>query len=289
MTVENRQHFTVFHDNNSTFEDYSFEAKEYLKDPFTLTLLNATSYIYVGYYKAFNTMYFSMSTPNVNANTFAAEYYDKDDENWKTLDIRDESKGWTRDGFLTFRKPSDSGRFLWKETTVNGEELFWIRLKPSVDHSATTHRGLGILLSTDDHLEVECPGLVADHAPSAVGSFVLTHEAVKDDIVQKLRNAGNRKQRTGSNRDIQRLRDINEFDLLDSKQISQSAKYYALEKIFINLSDTVGDKWESKAIQFRIQADEAFNVFFLSLDLDDDGEDDTSEVLRSTRIDITRP
>ena len=64
---------TIIHNNDGTFEDLSFYAYDFSKDSFDLQLLT-TSYLYVGYYKPINSLFFQVNIANTNANTITLEY-----------------------------------------------------------------------------------------------------------------------------------------------------------------------------------------------------------------------
>lgn len=276
--MDKANRLTVFHDDNSSFSDHSFEAYDFLRDSFDATLLSATSYLYVGLYKPFSRFYVELDTANTNANTFTAEYYNG--SSWASLDgFLDDSEGFTRSGELRwFRAQTD-----WAETAVNSETKYWVRLRPSADHSATTIQGLNVLFSDDSSLKEEFFE-ISDFLPNGASSFVAVHQGVRKEIVQSLRNAGRNKRNSSS----VKFEKLTEWDLLDIDEVRQAAKFLALEKIFRNVSDQVDDKYQAFKIEFRDKYNDAFSLLHLSLDDDDDGILDTSEAQQIVRVEVRR-
>ena len=82
---------TVFHDDNSVFADYSNEAADYIRDDFSVELIAAEDYLYMGFSKPFNAAYVAITTANTNANTMAMEYYDG--TSWVSRAVTDDTSG----------------------------------------------------------------------------------------------------------------------------------------------------------------------------------------------------
>lgn len=270
----------VFHDNNTVFADVSFEANNYTRDSFGLELIAAEDFLYIGLFKRFNAVYIEMSTVNTNANTFSTAAFSKDGGSFTALtEFKDDTKGFTRSGFISWtRKQTD-----WDKTTINGEDLFWVRLKPSADHISTTAiQGLNIVFSDDNELLGEFR-TINDFLATGDTSFITYHQAARDHIVQMIRNRGKSKTDTSNN-----LSNITKWDLLDKEEIAQAAKHLALSKIFFSVSDGPDDKWYQRYRDHESFYNRAFDVFFLTLDKDDDGTVDTNERLVTTPLRIQR-
>jgi hypothetical protein len=99
-------------------------------------------------------------------------------------------------------------------------------------------------------------------------SFAPTHQTVRDDIVQTLRNKG--KIKYGPN---QKFNQITKWDLLDISEVNLASKYFVLEKIFWQASGAPGDKFSVRQREAKSEGDKAFDLAFLSLDEDDTGKD----------------
>lgn len=264
---------TVLHDANSVFADHSKEAFDFSRDTFSLTLNKDTSYLYVGFYKPINSCFVSLSTANTNANSFTAEYYNG--SSWTAVsDFYDDTKGFTRSGFMTW----DRNQTNQASTTINSTSLFWIRLRPSVTHSATTLNGINFLFADDQDLTYEVPEITDTNHLAGKTSHILTHVAARNEILQSLNNKDYKKLNpTTSYRE-----DLTAWDILEGSQLKQAAVYLALSKIYFNFSDATDDKYHQKSKHFYAKFKEAFQLSQLSLDANDDGLLDVAEKASST-------
>lgn len=266
----------VFHDDNSVFVDISKECVEYGRDSKVIQLISADDYLYVGLYKPFNQVYVEMKVANTNANTFTAQYYNG--STWNSLsNFYDLSKGFTRSGFLSWSKSTD-----WSEVAVNSEELFWIRLKPSADHSVTTElQGLNIVFADDQDLVNEFSSIASQLPNFGVNSYITFHQSVRDDIVQAIRNSGAFKYNN-------ELKNITKWDFLSQDEIKRASIYHCLSKIFFELSDSIEDKWYQRSKDYNDKGNKALEVYYLSLDKNDDGVADSNEKLSDRNISLFR-
>ena len=149
-----------------------------------------------------------------------------------------------------------------------------MRFRPSVNLDPETELiGASILFSEDKDLLEEFPE-VLDFLSDGKTSYVHFHQSTKKEIVQEINNRGFRKLRLGGN---QPAKDVTEFDLLEQKELSQAAKYKALEKIFFHISDNTEDKYYQRYLDYKNMFIKSFDMWFLTIDLDDDGEVDVRE------------
>ena len=263
--IDSRTKLTVFHDDNSVFADYSREAADYLRDSFSTTLVAAEDYLYVGYRKPVNSFYVELETANTNSNTFTLEVYDG--TTWTAVDLHDETNGFTRSGFMAWDKSSMSN------TTVNSSDKYWVRLRPSADHTATTFRGINLVFSDDammksEFFEIDNSNLL----PSGESSHITTHVSARNMIIQSLRNLGYIKENSTTGE-----QNVDQWDLHDIYEVRQAAMFLALSKIFFNLSDSVDDNWWQKYREYNDKYEESMRLARLSMDLDDDGVEDDEE------------
>ena len=285
--------FTVLHDDNSVFINHSFLAKDYDTAAFPLVIISADDRILIGLDKLFNSFFPQMETVNTNAGTFTAKYFDKDDQAFKALTIQDETLMFTQSGFIFFDKPKDTdNNNLWEANTINGIKKFWLQLVPSVDFSVGTEvRGLSVLFSNDADLTRSRSNIVTKHAQGQQNdSWILKHVEARDEIIQRIRNAGNKKVKLEDidGEGIFESKDITRFDFHDIDQLRQASKYFALTNIFrFELSDEKDDKYELLARKYEKKASNAMNVFFLKIDFNDDGIEDTNESTNDTRIELS--
>lgn len=264
----------VLHDDNGVFSDKSASAVDYGRDSFVLPLVAAQDYLYLGLYKPFNKVYAEMKVVNTVANIFTAEYWNG--SAWTALvNFWDLSQGFTRSGFMQWKKPND-----WASTVVNSDLLYWVRLKPNFDHSALTElQGLNIVYADDQDLQNEF-SRVADYKASLL-SYITYQQAVRDDIVQALRNKGNVKYN-------EKFINVSKWDLLDADEVRRGATYACLAKIFFELSDNVDDKWYQRHKDYTEKANKALELFALSLDTNDTGLDDKSKLVQRQSVSLVR-
>lgn len=269
----------VLHDDNGTFFDKSAMAFDYGRDSFVLDLVSAQDYLYVGLYKPFKSLYAEMKVLNTNANTFTAQYWDG--SSWTALDnFLDMSQGMTRSGFITWSKNTS-----WAKTPVNGDSMYWVRFKPSADFLNTTEvQGLNIVFADDGDLQNEFSQILS--YKQSLLSFITYHQSVRDDIVQALRNKGNAKK--DSSTINMSLKNVTKWDLLDIGEVKKGAIYGCLAKIFFELSDDPEDKWYQRHKDYTEKANQALDLYYLSLDSNDDGKEDKNEMTQYQSVSLTR-
>lgn len=257
---------TVLHDDDSTFVDYSDNACDYIRDEFSVGLDQADDYLYLGYFKPFGATFVALTMPNTNANTLNAEYYNG--TSWVSLELTDESKGFTRSGFLFWDQTN------MKEVSVNGKSKFYIRLRPSVTHSATTYRGINILFADDNALKQEFSEIDNETLlPAGESSHLNRHVGARNMILQMLRNKGILKQSSGSTS----VKDLTAFDILKLEQVRQAAVMLTLSNIFFMLSDSREDTWWAKYEEYQDKFEESFELLLLAIDTNDNGQEDVEE------------
>lgn len=257
---------TVIHDDDSSLVDYSDSAADYIRDEFSLALDATDDYLYVGFGKPFGATFVAFKTANMNAGTLNAEYYNG--SSWASLELNDETKGFTRSGFLFW----DSSNM--KETSVNGKTKYYIRLRPSLTHSATEYKGINILFADDNALKQEFSEIDDESLlPAGEDSHLNRHVGARNMILQMLRNKGILKQASGSSS----LKDLTAFDILKLEQVRQAAVMLTLSNIFFMLSDSREDTWWAKYEEYQDKFEESFQLLLLALDTNDDGKEDVQE------------
>ena len=285
---------TVLHDDNGTFIDYSKEAFDYSRDPLALGALHHTQdYLYIGFEKPINALYVEMGTANTNANTLTLQYY-TNTGTWASVQgYHDDTKGFTRSGFIQWNRNLVNSDNQLNEAindadlaTVNSTDLNWYRFRPDAYMSAgTSLAGINLVFSDDRELQSEFPALL-DSAGVAVDKFlasgqtshILTHVAVRNEIVQRIRNKDYIKYSTAETYSTRKS--LNQWDLLEIDEVRQAAKYFALSKIFLNVSDASDDSYAQKSALYEKWAIENINLARASLDTDNDGVSDTNEKLK---------
>jgi hypothetical protein len=155
-------------------------------------------------------------------------------------------------------------------------------------------KGVNIVYADDNQLAAEVR-IINDYLAEGDTSFIAYHLAARDDIVQTLRNGGNIKQVPDNNNEgfdfmfsIDRTIQMNKWDLLDVGEITQAAKYLCLAKIFFDVSENVDDKAYIRWRDYMDKYGQAFRLYYLSLDLDDDGNVDEVERNRTQSITLSK-
>jgi hypothetical protein len=291
-----REYFTVkkYNSGGPNYVNYTNAARQYIKDKFSLLLLTS-DYLYVGFPRKFYYAYAELSYLSANLVTgdVSAEYYNG--STWENLAIDDETDGLNRSGYITFSKPDD-----WTEVEIDSKSQFYIRLKVSEDMLSPIELwGLNIVFSNHDDLIEERANIVSKHGDKRFNkSWIDKHQAARREIMQNLRNRGHRKTVVNSSTPNQygdyekiQYKDLTAFDLLDFEQVRQASKWLTLSKIFKQeLSDSEEDKYWMLGEAFEDQYSDAMDLYFLSMDLNDNGELDEDEgeayVLNSVPINI---
>ncbi len=291
--IDPRDKLFVFHDDNGSFIDVTNNAHDYGRDAFSLEIVALEDKLYVGFEdKPINAIYLEFGTANTNSSAPTLKYY-----NGTSFEVvggfHDDTNNLLRSGYIVWdRHQRDAnGKLDQEKTTINSQEAYWYEFSFSADFSVgTTVQGLNIVLADDNDLEYELAEIDEFRADNR-DSFILMHQAVRDDIVQTIRNRGIQKQRTEADRNKQggsTLRDITPWDLLDHQQLKQAAKYLALSKIFFNVSDAIDDKWYQKYQDYKRLGDESLNLFIMDIDTQNDGVVDNNDRVSFQRVTVTR-
>lgn len=271
--IDTRTKLEIIQDDNGTFTDHSENAVDFSRDTFSMQLKTLSDYLYIGYRKPIGAVYIEISTSNTSAGTLAFEYYNG--STWVSVDARDETKDFSRSGFVTWDRPSD-----WATTAVNGNTQYWIRTKPTPDNTNVTFRGINLVFADDTSLNQEFPGINDSvFYQGNETSHILQHVAARNQIIQQLRNLGYSKNNSTTGEEM-----LNQWELLDLQEIRQAAVYKALANIFFNLSDSQDDNWFAKYEEYSNRFEATIRGVFISIDSDDDGTADSHEKLNKVKV-----
>jgi uncharacterized phage protein gp47/JayE len=91
--------------------------------PFPATSLTTSDALYIGANRAFHAIYLDVATPGSGVST-VWEYWSTTNQTWTTLTTTDNTSGGQTSGTMNWTVPTD-----WGMTTVNGQTLYWIRLR----------------------------------------------------------------------------------------------------------------------------------------------------------------
>lgn len=270
--IDPKTKLTVKHDDNGVFSDHSQKAADYIRDDFSIDLSSTEDYLYLGLAKPFGATYVAVSTANVNANTLAAEIWDG--TAWTAVELTDETEGLTRSGFMFWDKVGMTS------SAVDGEDAFYLRLRPSADQSATSVRGVNLVFSDDNQLkseffEIDNSSLL----PAGENSFITKHASTRNRIIQEFRKLKYRTQ-VGT----AQPQSLDQWDLIDIFEVREAATFLTLSEIFFNLSDSLEDHWWIKYKEYQKKYEEMIRIATLSIDSDDDGIDDDDEVAQPIKV-----
>ncbi len=237
--------------------DYSKELTNFIYDTATITLATGANYLFIGLYKPFQRVHLELSTVSTGTRTVTAEYYNG--TSWVALsEFIDNTNGFTRSGEMTWNL-SQTG---WSKYN----DYYYVRLSVNTSTSAMVVKGIGMIFAQDFDL-VEGYRGVNDLKYSGDSSFINYHQGAKNEILQLLRNSGK----------FTTAYELTEWDLLKPEQLREAGKWKALELLFTELSNEVGDKYDSLAQKCKAKFDTAFNLYLLSIDVNDDGVLTTAE------------
>lgn len=274
-----KEFFTVI--NEAT--DISFEMGSFSTDEVDFELTAAQTFK-VGFRKPVALFYVELSTPNTIPAKLTATY-DNADGN-QSLIIRDETRGFTRSGFISFDRPEDI-----VNTSELGLEKMYINIKTDVDLSVGTKlKGLGIVFcNNQDLIDIRANAISKlNDGNSLIGKIALA----RDHIIDEMNQQGNFKVIKDSSSTLSsgvKLSEINEFDILSVDSIRLAAAYKAMALFFLEeKSDANEDKWQVQGDRFDTTAGERIASYFMNLDLDDDGIEDDIEVNTTSVIRLTQ-
>lgn len=258
-----RDKLCIIHNDGGTETDYSMQAQDFKRDSFSIQL-TTDDFIYVGYEKLINALYIQMNTPNTIASSLTVEYYSE--SGWATLEACDETLAFTRNGFITWERPTDGAN-----VTVAGKELCWFRISSNDDIDAVDFEAISLLFS-DDHTICAYEPSLNDPCFYAEGetSHLLRHLAARNYIMSKIR-------RKYSKEEGGVTKNVNMWDVLDIFEIREAANYYAISQIYFNLAEGPDDAYWAKYVEYKEMFDEAMSLGILSIDQNGDGQANESE------------
>lgn len=249
--------------------DYSLDLESYTTGSEDIPFISGESML-IGYYKPINALFIEQTAISHNSQ-LSIEYWNG---SWVELGFKDYTNSLKNSGFIKWDRNLDGQ----KKTVLFGSDLFWYRLKLTGDNQTITFKGINLNFSDDSDLKEEYPNIM-DHLPDGASSFVNFHQAARKDIITYFRNQG----KVVNSNDPKK---VDQFDLLDFEEVREASKFLVLHKIFMWLSDSIDDKWYQKANDFAKKYSDKINLFYLSLDTNDDGQADPDEkmAIKSVRI-----
>ena len=250
----------------------------YKVDGSSAVILNASQYIYVGFRKQLSQLFIELEIANINDIDLVVEKYTTA---WTPVEIEDETNNLTKSGFI-FISDIDGET----TTTVESDELYWIRISASASTSSAVLKMINLVFSSEDDLLEDEPD-VAKFYPESIDSHIYSLIASRKYIVRKINNGGQHKY----NATDLRYSQLNQFDIFDIHELREASNYYALYKIYHNISEA-DDSYRAKAEDYLEKFNASFSIFSnskLSLDLEDDGEESQQDNANSIQtVKLTR-
>lgn len=270
----------VLHNDNSSYIDLSNDLEDYLRDDTALTFVALEDELLIGLYKPFDSVYIELTTA-ATATNLTFEYSTA--ASFNALIVKDDTKNLIRNGFVSWDRTQTD----WELQTIDGKELYWVKITADADFTATL-RGLNILFNDDNSLLAES-SRINRYLPKNETSFVKFHVAARNEIVQTLRNGGSFKYEGDASFTLNPMRNITKWDILDIGEISEAAKFLTLAKIYFENSVNIDDKEYQKYNDNYEFFGNAFKLFFMSIDKDDDGViDEQTERLELNDVTIEK-
>lgn len=263
--IDMKTALSVKHEDSGSFDDYSSKASQFERDAFTFTLDSSTGYLYVGYRKPINSVYFNCKTEGYTESSITLEYYNG--AAWTQLDHSDDTLGFMRPGFVKWSRPEDHS-----SNDVDGETQYWYRLSVSDTRVDLEFKGINLVFSDDYELSLEDSFVTTQRGLGGKDSHILTHTAVRNEILQKFNKVDYYKLNSSGYKE-----DINAWDLHDITEVKLAAAYLALSKIYQNMTDDPDGFEEHKSKNYYKQFEKFINIARLSLDVNDDGKKQPSE------------
>lgn len=264
------------HDDNGTYIDYSLNAKDYLRDNFTVDYVEAEDRILLGLRKPFYQNYIEMNT---EAAGLTLSFKHSETATFTSFSHSDDTNNLERSGFVFYPKSIFDS---WEPQTIDGQELYWIEIKLGIDFSLDV-TAWNMLFSDDNDLRAEVR-VVDKYLAKGDSTFVAYQLAARNEILQNLRNGGNATRVTGTTE----LNNLDQWDLLKPEEVRQASKYLTLSKIFFDSSTEIEDKNYQKHIDYKNEFGAAFKLFYRSIDSNDDGTLETSENLACRTITLRK-
>lgn len=264
----------VLQEKLAQFNDYSDDMQDYLRDEVAITYVALEDSFYIGLYKPFDTSFVELDIASLIPNTLSATI------NGNAIKLKDDTKAFTRSGFIKWDKPSD-----WTPEVIDGVEAFWIKLNFTNDFDATL-KGINLVFSDDNDLSQEISNLDKMLAKGD-SSFIRFHVASRNEIIQTIRNGGMIKEVPQDN-GADKYENITKWDILDVGEINQASIYLTLSKIYFDISVNPDDKAYLRFRDYQGMFGKAFALFYKKLDLNDDGKYEQKDdfILNNIEINI---
>lgn len=241
-----------------------------LNTPITVNLIAGTNILEVRSDKKLKQIYWDVTS--THDGTLSMEYWNGSAFTALTIQ-NDATNALKKSGYVVWTQPTDDAK-------DSGFYKYRFNINAVSGAFVQTIRHVGIIFAQDFDLKEDYPNIL-DHLPTNDTSMIRFHVSAKKDIIQYFRQKGYKVYDTEP-------KDLDEFDFLDPTQLKQAGKFLALSKIFFWLSDSTEDKWYQKFQDYRSRGYDAVDVFYITLDTNNNGVEDEGEKLQENFLLINR-
>ena len=264
--IETKSILSIKAFHNDVFTDISYKTREFGRDIAIISLNANVDYLYIGFDKPLNSLYFNHNTLNLTESVLKVEYFNG---SWSDVNgLEDYTLGLMKSGYISFNR-DQVGQIV---NSTDNSNKYWYRLSVSSDIADLEISGINLVFADDYDLSLENPYITMPEFLGSQKSHILIHVACRNEILQSFRNKDYYK--LDSNNIKQ---DINAWDLLDIMEVKQAAIMLALSKIMFNMSDAKDDVWANKAHEYRSKYEQNIQIASLSIDFNDNGVLESNE------------
>lgn len=249
--IDKREKLKILYFDGTSFSDFSSKLAQ-MKDEFEVeTILNSSSFLYVGFHKPIKNFYAAVFESSTSNEKLVFEIFKNG--SWEEVTATDETFAFKKSGFISLQEEMT-------EATINDETLYFIRISCSSEITFKLS-AISMLLCSIKDLEAVYPPISNEDFLLGKKSLHVAMELTKNNIIQHLRN------KPTILKDDRRLA---VFDLLDIQELRQAAAYKTVANVLRNNFNATDDKFYILSNDFFKKAEELLDVFYLTVDLEDD-------------------
>lgn len=268
LDLKNLLTINYYNGTSFDFQDATVTLGNPLGNAFEVEALAANDFIYIGYAKPIKNVYLDLKVPNAVGGEFIFEV--STEIGWEEINVIDETNGLSQSGMIQWVELENPATI-----EVNDQSLHWLRISvvPAIDSydvdilPNVEFKFIGCTLSTDNDLLIENPYILDPNLLMNQASHINFHIAARNEIVQTFRNKGD---------------GFTMWDILDIQEFRQASLFLALSKIYQNLSDNTDDTWMQKSREYRKMYLDQVNLYWKTIDKNNNGKVDRGENAVST-------
>lgn len=267
-------------DNLSIFnedKDLSFILSNFKETE--LVSLNESNYLYIGFSKPINTLYFDIEKESTLKSKIIIEKISNNV--WSKVSSLDCTNSFNESGFIYLNEFKEE-----QKTIINNQEMFWVRISSEAEISDIEFRFINLLfcdkkdlIKKDSTIHTFYP---YDENDNKIKTHILALMAGRDWVTMEINKLGKFKSYNGIQAHL-----ISYWDIMNINEVRDIAEDMALYTMYDNANDSEGYYEKQRDILLK-RAVKNFNKFtggfLLTLDLNQDGKVDDNEKFQSTVI-----